>query len=191
MIAIIDCGSNRVCDISRIVGELWYENEVFLMQDLLQKKWLCKWDFSRFDGIIISGSPLTLTNENKEAYLKLFPFIGEIESPILWICFGHQMIGHVMGTKYCIGDMIKWDNEIHIINKKEPLFAGIKTGSLFRESHEQHIMLPPDFILLADSDNCRNEAMKHKSKPIYWVQFHPEISGEVGKKLIGNFLEKC
>ena len=116
MIAIIDCGSDKVCDISRIVWNLWYKNKVFLMEDLLKKKWLCKWDFKDFDGIIISGSPVTLTKENKEAYLKLFPFIWEIKTPILGICFGHQLIGHTMWSSYCIGEFIKWNNKIHFFS---------------------------------------------------------------------------
>lgn len=190
MIAIIDCGSDKVCDISKIVSDLWYENEVFLMQDLLQKKWLCKWDFERFDGIIISGSPVTLTQKNRDAYLKLFPFIGEIGTPILWICFGHQLIGHTMGASYSIWEFIKWKNKIHFFQRQNRLFHGIKS-KIFMENHEEHITLPPDFILLAYSDNCKNEAMKHSSKNIYSVQFHPEISGESGERLLHNFLKIC
>lgn len=190
MIAIIDCGSNRVCDIAKIVSKLWYENEVFLMQDLLQKKGLCKDDFQKFNGIIISGSPVTLTHENRDAYLRLFPFIGEIETPILGICFGHQLIGHTLWSSYSVGDFIKGDNAIVTLSRDEPLFKDVKK-KIFRENHEEHITLPPEFLLLAYSKNCRNEAMKHRSKPIYGVQFHPEISGKSGEVLLSNFLKMC
>lgn len=190
-IGIVDCWSSRVSDISRIASKLGYENEVILMQDLTKKKWLCKWDFSRFDGIIISGSPTTLTDENKQEYLRLFPFIWEIDIPILWICFGHQLIGHVMWAGYCIWNFIDWNTRIHILNPDEKLFKWIKSWTQFKENHEEHILLPPDFLLLADSNNCRNEAMKHTSKDIYWVQFHPEVSGEGGERLLRNFLEIC
>lgn len=189
MIAIIDCGSSKVCNISEIVWELWYKNEVFLMQDLLHRKWLCRGDFERFDWIIISGSPITLTQENRDAYLALFPFIWEIESPILGICFWHQLIGHTLGADYCIWEFIKGDNSINFL-RIDPLFDWI-TDNIFTENHEEHITLPKDFILLADSENCRNEAMKHKDKVLYGVQFHPEVSGESGKILLKNFLWLC
>jgi GMP synthase (glutamine-hydrolysing) len=41
--------------------------------------------------------------------------------------------------------------------------------------------------LLACSDACINEAMKHKEKPMYGVQFHPEVSGNFGHVLLENF----
>lgn len=165
------------------------------MKDLLHKKWLCKSDLEGFNGIIFSGSPITLvcedrkTCENRDEYLELFPFIKEIQTPILGICFGHQVIGHTFGSWYYVDEFINGDNTIEVV---EPniLFKGIK-DLVFQENHEQHITVPDDFILLAKSANCQNESMKHKDKDIFWVQFHPEISGKSGKKLLENFLKIC
>lgn len=190
MIAIIACWSDKVKNISDIVSDFWYENEIFLMQDLLHKKWLCRGDFDKFDGIIISWSPLTLTVENRDKYLKLFPFIGEINTPILGICFGHQVIGHSFWSIYCNGEFVDGQNRIQLLNRGEDLFKWIRK-KVFFENHEQQITLPTEFRLLAYSENCQNESMKHKNKEIYWVQFHPELSGSSWKRLIHNFLEKC
>lgn len=190
MIAIIACWSDKVQDISEIVTDLWFENEIFLMQDLLHKKWLCRWDFEKFDGIIISWSPLTLSVENRDKYLKLFPFIWEIRTPILWICFGHQVIGHTFWSIYCNGNFVDGQNRIQLLNRGESLFKWVRK-KIFFENHQQQITLPRDFKLLAYSENCQNEAMKHKDKEIYGVQFHPELSWSSWKKVIENFLSIC
>lgn len=77
------------------------------------------------------------------------------------------------------------------ILKGNDLFIGIQDLAEFREEHAEFISLPKNFILMAKSKSCGNESMKHKSKSIYGVQFHPEVSGENGKKLFKNFLKLC
>jgi len=158
------------------------------MEDLLQKKWLCRWDFDSYDAIIISGSPITLTDKNKKQYLGIFPFIENSSTPILWICFWHQLLGHHFGSNYRIWDMIDGKVKIDTVNRWELLFKNIRR-KVFHENHEEEITLPKDFRLLAYSSSCSNEAMKHKTRDIYWVQFHPELSGKSGEILISNFLE--
>jgi len=160
------------------------------MKDLLKKEWLCEWDFKKYEGIIISGSPITLNSENEQEYLTLFPFLWKISSPILWICFGHQLIWHTFWCSYFNKDFTNGEVQVRTISKWEPLFSWIKNKK-FHENHEQHISLPVNFKLLAYSDTCKNEAMKHISKDIYGVQFHPEISWSAGKKLLENFLGLC
>lgn len=187
MIAIIACGSDKVQNISDIVSKLGYDNQIFLMEDLLQKKWLCRKDFDTYDAIIISGSPLTLTTQNRDAYLNLFPFLWDIHVPVLGICFWHQLIGHFFGANYKIWSMIDGPNKIEVMNRKEYLFSWVRR-KVFHENHEEEITLPDTFRLLAYSNSCKNEAMKHIDKEIYWVQFHPELSGSAGKKLLENFL---
>jgi GMP synthase (glutamine-hydrolysing) len=64
---------------------------------------------------------------------------------------------------------------------------------LFRadEDHCEGITLPDQFILLARSRSYDVEAMKHREKDIYGVQFHPETSNEPGRKIAHNFLKLC
>ncbi|MBW6535614.1 MAG: hypothetical protein K0B11_11435 [Mariniphaga sp.] len=51
--------------------------------------------------------------------------------------------------------------------------------------HNDSISIPPDFELLATSKTCHNQIMKHRNKPLYTCQFHPEYHKH---KLIQNFL---
>lgn len=73
----------------------------------------------------------------------------------------------------------------------DPLFAGLPPTMIMRCSHYCEVKrLPKGFRLLASSDHCRIEAMRHRDKPLYGVQFHPEAYAEPflhGRKLLGNF----
>ena len=51
--------------------------------------------------------------------------------------------------------------------------------------------LPVSFESLTTSDTCVNEIIRHKKKPIYGFQSHPEASGEDGMLMVKNFLKIC
>ncbi|MFN7013452.1 MAG: glutamine amidotransferase-related protein, partial [Bacteroidia bacterium] len=59
------------------------------------------------------------------------------------------------------------------------------------QDHTEGINLPEEFVLLAKSEHYPNEAMQHKTKNIYGVQFHPETSSNLAKHIITNFLSIC
>lgn len=73
----------------------------------------------------------------------------------------------------------------------DPLFAGLPKTMIMRCSHYCEVKkLPPDFVLLAASDHCPIEAMRHCHRPLYGTQFHPEAYAEPflhGRKLLENF----
>ena len=86
--------------------------------------------------------------------------------------------------------MIDKKEKIQIVNP-DILFSSIPNNPIFREKHTEYTTLPKNFLLLAKSSSCQNEAMKHKTKNLYGVQFHPETSGNNGKTLLKNFLNLC
>jgi len=75
--------------------------------------------------------------------------------------------------------------------RADPLFAGLPKTMTMRCAHYCEVKkLPRDFVLLASSSHCRIEAMRHKTRPLYGTQFHPEAWEEPfsqGKKLLANF----
>jgi len=184
MICIIDCGTSWLQEIKQNLNELGYKFRVFKLEEIEDS------EFKSFSGIIISGASTLLTQIDISKYIHLFRFVKNIEIPVLGICLGHQIIGLLYGSEIHAKIMIDKMEQIEIV-KENDLFEDIKNQALFREEHSEFISLPDNFILLAKSESCDNEAMKHKNKNIYGVQFHPEVSKDNGKTLFRNFLKMC
>ena len=184
-ILVVDCGSSKVPNICTIVEACNFDLLLVKIQELSPEK------VKNCNGIIISGAPILITKSNKEKLLQPFLFLKEISIPILGICFGHQIIGMLYGAEIFLGNEERTEKPITIL-KKSPIFKGINNKKLVvSQDHTEGINLPEGFILLANSEHYPNEAMQHKLKNIYGVQFHPEISTDSVKKIIINFLTIC
>lgn len=183
MIGIIDCGSQKVTYIEQAVDTVCDFETIPLFD-------LAKHDLSKFDGIIISGAPILITEVDLHPYLKAFSWIKEYEKPIFGICFGHQMLGMTFGA---FASRQKEDRDWQTIESylDSPLFDKLPPEFEMMEDHCECISIPKEFKLLAGSDACVNEAMQHESKDLYGVQFHPEVSGNQGFLLIENFVNIC
>ena len=122
------------------------------------------------DKVIICGT--ALKDDDYLEHLDAFEFLRSFDKPALGICAGMQVIGLVHGSKASkkteIG-MVK----IHV---KKP-FLGIGTDIEAYSIHNNAISLPPGFEALAESDSCIH-AIKHKTKQMYGVLFHPEARNE-------------
>jgi anthranilate/para-aminobenzoate synthase component II len=73
----------------------------------------------------------------------------------------------------------------------DPLFADLPDPTVVRESHQCEVKtLPAEFVLLATNENCRIQAMRHRTRLLYGTQFHPEAYAEPyfhGRTLLRNF----
>ncbi|ANQ49297.1 C26 family cysteine hydrolase domain-containing family [Flammeovirga sp. MY04] len=146
--------------------------------------------FNSHDKIIISGAPILLHKEDPAPYIKLLSPLLELDKPVLGICFGHQMLGILEGGKVTLTQEKRDQEAIHQLII-DPLFEEIPQDAEFIEDHCESVSITDHFLLLADSESCFNEAMKHKTKPWYGVQFHPEVSTTNGHQLIKNWLYFC
>ena len=143
------------------------------------------------NGLILSGGTprigLKETLGNIDEYLKKANF------PILGICAGHQYMAHFFGGVAKPSKKPEYGKiELNII-KEDALFKGVPKKSIVWESHNDEVTrLPLSFICLAESENCKIQAMKHKNKPFYGLQFHPEVEHtEYGEVIFKNFVELC
>ena len=179
MILIVDCGSTKVPLFEDFIQK---SNFSFETQKVDQVQFS-----EKYKGIIISGAPILITEDDTQMHQKKLAPIFESDKPVLAVCFGHQMLGFFHGAK---GKRCKEDrdfNELEVLHK-DPLFNGLANPVLFHEDHCEEIEVPRDFIHLATSQNCFNEAMKHPKKKHYGIQFHPETSNANGQRLMDNFL---
>ncbi|VVB84968.1 GMP synthase [glutamine-hydrolyzing] subunit A [uncultured archaeon] len=139
------------------------------------------------DGLILSGGPTLERAGNCSAYVK------ELDLPILGICLGHQVMALAWGGTVRTGSAGGYAAvEIEIL-EEDDILKGIGPSTHVWASHADEVSsLPPDFIRLARSRISEIEAMKHRTKPLYGVQWHPEVSHtERGNELFRNFFEVC
>ncbi len=182
-ILIIDCGSSKIPLIEEIIFEYAdYETMPFfeVTQEIADS----------FDGIIISGAPLLITEEDMEPYLAQASWIKTTNKPVLGICFGHQLIGLCYEA---FGARMKDCRSMNEIEQFVdcPLLYRLPDVFDMQEDHCESISIPQEFELVANSDECVNEVMQHETRKIYGVQFHPESSGNYGHIVLENFVELC
>ncbi len=182
MILIIDCGSSKVPKFKEILDGFDIGSKIVLLNDLVYE--------NKFSGVIISGSHFLLTEFDTNPFLNKFDFIKGLDIPVLGVCFGHQVLGLLYNASIWKGEDVRYEQEVSFV-VDSPLFDNIPDNSVFLEDHCEYISLPKDFNLLAKSKNCKNEAMKHRNKPFYGIQFHPEVSGDAGRTLLRNFCHLC
>lgn len=184
MILIINSGTSWLRQIKKNVADQGHQYKIVNINNL------SKCNLKLFSGIIISGAPILLTQVDLKKFLQSFKFIKTIKVPVLGICLGHQIIGLLYCSQIKRGMLVN-KNEYIMIVKRDKLFSDVKNNAFFQEEHSEYINLPKQFRLLAKSNSCDNEAMKHKQKNIYGVQFHPEVSKKNGRHIFRNFLELC
>lgn len=183
MILVIDCGSSKTKYIEQIVDDFIDVKPCKLLDFEIT-------ELQNVKGVIISGAPLLITEINMEPYLEKLEWIKSTTLPVLGICFGHQVIGLIHGA---FGSKMKEDRDWQIVEAFEtsPLFNRLPDEIEMMEDHCETISIPENFKHIASSDACVNEVMQHNEKPLYGVQFHPEVSGNHGKIMIENFVNIC
>ena len=183
MILIGDCGSSKTPEIRKMLDE-YVDCDVVPLLDIDIER------TNQYNGIVLSGAPILLTEEKTDHYIRDTTWIKEIKIPILGICFGHQLIALQYGgfIKKMKEDRDFQDIEIF---EESPLFIRLPQIIQMQEDHCEFASIPQNFKLLASSDNCFNEAMQHNERHIYGVQFHPEVSGLQGSLMFENFYRIC
>ena len=143
---------------------------------------------SRPMGIIFTGGPNSVYEEGAPT---LPEELFEMGIPILGICYGAQLMAHVLGGKVVSPDYKEYGRvKLFQGDCGSLLFKGISPDSLCWMSHTDYIkQVPEDFAVSAYTINCPTASMEHVGKKLYAVQFHPEVHHTpFGQDLLKNFL---
>ena len=138
-------------------------------------------------GIILSGGPNSVY---ADVAPKCDPEIFNLGIPVLGICYGMQLICHMLGGEVKPCDVSEYGKIKAYIKTESLLFSGLKECLSVLMSHTDHVSkLPKGFTNTGSTDNCLNSACENIDKKIYGVQFHPEVDlTEQGRDIIKNFL---
>ena len=153
--------------------------------------------------IILSGQSNPWTDYAADSLDGVHDVIKNALQPILGICGGHQQVALVYGARVDVmkrvtpgtvgyDGCLKERGFYPVTHNDSTLFTGLPEEIVVWHSHYDEVKdLPDDFICTARSKNCAIQAMQHKSRPLFTVQFHPELftlEQPQGRVILENFL---
>ena len=185
-VLVLDFGSQYTQLIARRIREL----NVFSL--------ILPWDVSAEkikshnpSGVILSGGPESVTESNTP---RIPNIIFELDVPILGICYGMQTLAEQFGGQVSSSKNKEFGHAQILLENQSLLFDGFSSGSSIDVwmSHGDHVSTLPDgFNLIASTASAPIAAMEHLQKPIYALQFHPEVTHtKHGNTVLENFTLK-
>ncbi len=142
-------------------------------------------------GLILSGGPSSVYEKDAP---KLNPQILETDLPVLGLCYGHQLIAQLSKGKVEPARCKEYGTAEVRIDQAVGVLKGLNAEEKVWMSHGDTVFaMPPEFETLAHTEHCPVAAFRHKEKPVYGLQWHPEvIHTRNGTLMIRNFIfEVC
>lgn len=183
-ILVVDFGSQYTQLIARRIREFKVYSEIIPcnahLSEIIKRKPA---------GIIFSGGPASVYQENAPTIDKEIFNFG---IPILGICYGMQIITHLLGGKIAKAEKREYGKAILYIDDFSDLFSDIQNETVVWMSHADKIsQMPEGFTRLAHTENSPYAAMANRDKKIYALQFHPEVVHTLeGRQILKNFVFK-
>jgi len=186
-ILILDFGSQFTQLIARRIREERVYCEIHPPSHDLE--WIRAWGPS---GVILSGGPSSVYDEGVPTVEAALLTSG---IPILGICYGMQLIAQMEGGAVHHGKREYGRAELSV-DRAEGIFQGFEPGdgSTVWCSHGDHVdEPPPGYVRLASTGSLPTAAFRSLERPVWGVQFHPEVAHtQRGDEILSNFLfEVC
>ncbi len=138
-------------------------------------------------GIIFTGGPNSVYGEDSPLCdMAVF----ELGVPILGICYGSQLMAHMLGGKVATAPVSEYGKTEVDVNTDSVLFQNVSGKTICWMSHTDYIeKAPEDFDIIAHTPVCPVAAMECPERGLYAVQFHPEVMHtQEGMKMLSNFV---
>lgn len=140
-------------------------------------------------GIILSGGPASVYAQ--DAPLP-HPDLFKLDCPILGICYGLQVIAHLFGGEVEKAPRREFGRATIEVTDNHDFFADLQSRLTVWMSHGDHLTaIPPEFHTIAHTENSPVAAIRHDVRPLFGIQFHPEVvHTPQGKEMLANFVLK-
>ena len=152
---------------------------------------------ANYDAVLLSPGPGTPAEAGLS--IPVVKYALEQDLPVFGVCLGHQAIGEAMGATVRQADELMHGKTSLVDHDDSLIFEGLNHPFTATRYHSLAIVretLPSDLLVTAETIVSETSAggvimgVRHESKPIYGVQFHPEsVLTEGGYRMLGNWLE--
>ncbi|HTF57489.1 MAG TPA: glutamine-hydrolyzing GMP synthase [Planctomycetota bacterium] len=182
LVGIVDFGGQYTQLIARRVREAGVFCEI-LMPDVRAADLLRR----NLRGLILSGGPASVYAPGAP---RCDPRLFDLGVPVLGICYGMQLFCLALGSRVRAARDREFGRTDLRITDGSPLFKGVPRRTSVWMSHGDRVETPSrEFQVLAATRNCANAAVRHRSRPLFGVQFHPEVAHTPhGSRILRNFL---
>jgi GMP synthase (glutamine-hydrolysing) len=182
MIVILDFGSQYSQLIARKIRQMSVYSEIVPFNTPLAKVLSLK-----PEGIVLSGGPASVYAPGAP---RIERTVFDAGVPVLGICYGMQLLAVLEGGEVKHSDRAEFGRTQISVTKEDDLFRGLPKQTVVWMSHQDKVSrVPRGYERLARSPNCSYVAMRHRAKPIFAVQFHPEVHHtERGEEILRNFV---
>lgn len=147
-------------------------------------------DAAGHDRLLLSGSALSAAERNPrdDELCALIRDFADAGKAILGICYGSQMVARALGG-HCRRAAVPEFGWKRVAIRPNPLFDGLDDLVPVHSHYDEVFDLPPDFEPIASTDDCAIQAFQVHGRPIWGVQFHPEMSYDEGQRMMRGNLE--
>ena len=186
MLLVIDNYDSFTFNLVQYFGQLGVEQRVFRNDEITPAEAVAL----KPERVLLSPGPCS----PKEAGVTLDiikAFAGR--TPMLGVCLGHQSIGHYYGGNVVRASRLMHGKTSPICHRNTDVFRDMPQGFAATRYHSllvERATFPKDLEITAETAEGEVMGLRHKTLPIWGVQFHPEsIATEGGMKILQNFLE--
>ncbi len=186
MLLVIDNYDSFTYNLVQCFGQLGVAQRVFRNNEITPAEALAL----NPDRVLLSPGPCSPAEAGVTLDI-IRAFAGK--KPILGVCLGHQSIGHYFGGKVVRAGRLMHGKTSPILHHNTDVFRGMPPGFAATRYHSllvERATLPACLAITAETAEGEIMGLRHRSLPIWGVQFHPEsIATEHGIKILQNFLE--